>query len=239
MRFQQAIARTLGRRCSISVAMLATCAVLLLIHLFGFPPRRAVWSDALPMRRSGFSGIVQAPGRPPVQEKLGPGKVLVASRHLRDPNFAETVVLLLAYGPRGAQGLIINRPTTVRLAEILPKIPELRQQSDTVYIGGPVSPNRLMLLVQSDKPRQQTRQVFADIYVSDSRQVLQQLANETAEGARFRVYAGYAGWAPGQLDREVARGDWHVMRTDVETVFDEMPSGVWPTLIRQSHLKWL
>ena len=136
-------------------------------------------------------------------------------------------------------GLIINRPTTVQLATVLPDYPGLKQRSAPIYIGGPVRPRRIKLLVQSDQAREGMQPVFADIYVSESRTVFERLLGDPTATERFRAYAGYAGWSPGQLDREVARGDWHVTRTDAKTIFDETPSAIWPELIRRSALKWL
>ena len=80
---------------------------------------------------------------------LGKGKFLVASRDLIDPNFSQIVVLLLEYVPEGAMGVVINRPTKVKLYEVLPDMKELKQRSDTMYIGGPVSRNQMIMLVKS------------------------------------------------------------------------------------------
>lgn len=170
------------------------------------------------------------------QAALSAGRFLVAGQHLRDPNFAQTVVLLLDYGERGARGVIINRRTDVKLAAVFPRITGLRQRPDTVYLGGPVARNQLLVLLRSDKPRAATEHVVDDVYVSTSRRVLVDALNRAAA---VHVYAGYAGWAPGQLDREVARGDWHVLPADVETVFSEAPDDVWRELIDKGAVQWL
>ena len=73
------------------------------------------------------------------QAALAAGRFLIAGEHLRDPNFAQTVVLLLNYGERGARGVIINRRSDVKLAAVFPRISGLNQRPDTVYLGGPVS----------------------------------------------------------------------------------------------------
>ena len=173
------------------------------------------------------------------QAALSTGRFLVASKQLRDPNFARTVVLLLNYGERGARGVIINWPTGVKLAAMFPEIRGLQRRMDTVYLGGPVQRTRLLMLLRSDKPRAGAEHVVDDIYVSTSRRLLFDALGRTGSAASVHVYAGYAGWAPGQLDREVARGDWHVLPADAETVFSETPGEVWRELIAKGAVQWL
>ena len=170
------------------------------------------------------------------QAALSAGRFLVAGEHLRDPNFAKTVVLLLNYGARGARGVIINRRSNVKLAAVFPRISGLHQRPDTVYIGGPVARNQLLILLRADGPTRRAEHVVHDIYVSTDRQVLVDALNRAGS---VHVYAGYAGWAPGQLDREVARGDWHVLPADAETVFSKTPREVWQELIDKGAVQWL
>ena len=170
------------------------------------------------------------------QAALSAGRFLVAGEHLRDPNFAQTVVLLLNYGERGARGVIINRRSDVKLAAVFPRISGLHQRPDTVYLGGPVSRNQLLILLRSDGPPRRSEHVVDDIYVSTNRQALVDALNRAGSA---HVYAGYAGWAPGQLDREVARGDWHVVPADAATVFSDRPAKVWRELIEKGAVQWL
>ena len=170
------------------------------------------------------------------QAALSAGRFLIAGEHLQDPNFARTVVLLLNYGERGARGVVINRRSDVKLAAVFPRISGLNQRPDTVYLGGPVSRNQLLILLRSDRPRRAAEHVVDDIYLSTSRQVLVDALNRAAA---VHVYAGYAGWAPGQLDHEVARGDWHVLPADADTVFSDRPAKVWQDLIEKGTVQWL
>lgn len=170
------------------------------------------------------------------QAALAAGRFLIAGEHLRDPNFARTVVLLLNYGERGARGVIVNRRSDVKLAAVFPRISGLNQRPDTVYLGGPVSRNQLLILLRSDRPRRAAEHVVDDVYLSTSRQVLMDALNRAAA---VHVYAGYAGWAPGQLDHEVARGDWHVLPADADTVFSDRPAEVWQELIDKGAVQWL
>jgi putative transcriptional regulator len=177
------------------------------------------------------------PGHVRSKTRLGKGRFLVASRQLKDPNFSESVVLLIEYSRLGALGLVINRPTEVRLSTMFPDIEGLLQRTDRLFMGGPVSPNHLMLLIQSDTQLEDSHRVFDDTYVTTSQVVFQRIIGEKKR--KFQVYAGHAGWAPGQLDQEVSRGDWHILRADAETIFDKTPSEVWPALIRRSLGLWV
>lgn len=202
------------RNCRFNLSLTAAVAGLVLLLL----PLSAVMAQTAP------------------QAALAAGRFLVAGEHLRDPNFAKTVVLLLNYGERGARGVIINRRSNVKLAAVFPRISGLHQRPDTVYIGGPVARNQLLILLRADRPSRRAEHVVHDIYVSTNQQVLVDALNEAGS---VHVYAGYAGWAPGQLDHEVARGDWHVLPADAETVFSETPREVWQQLIDKGAVQWL
>ena len=163
----------------------------------------------------------------------GRGKLLVASRNMRDPRFRETVVLVVDYGMGGAAGLIINRPLEVRLAELIPDLPMLGKRKDKAFYGGPVEGNKMFLLIRSTKTVEESSKVLAGVHVSTSRTVLERLISGKL-GTPFRAYAGYAGWASGQLDVEISRGDWHVMKADARMIFERDLAKLWPELIRLS-----
>ncbi len=173
------------------------------------------------------------------EEELSKGKFLIASRNLIDPNFSETVILLIDYGWNGATGLIINRPSKVKLSSMLPKIKGLNKRADTFYIGGPVARRQILLLIRSNSQPEKSHRIFKNIYVSPSRTVLQRMIENEKVGERFRVFAGYAAWAPGQLEREMLRGDWRIMKADTETIFEKAPLEIWPELILRSLDLWI
>ncbi|MGD8208847.1 MAG: YqgE/AlgH family protein [Desulfobacterales bacterium] len=173
------------------------------------------------------------------QKELAQGKFLVAGRQLMDPNFRETVVLLIRYGTDGAIGLVINRPVKLKLSTVLPDIKELERTKETLYLGGPVEPARVMLLVRSGKPPEASMPVFGDVYLSSSQKVLHNLIKKPVKEERFRIYAGYAGWAPKQLESELDRGHWHVLKADAETLFDKKSSEIWQELIQRVSVKWV
>ncbi|MCG6917227.1 MAG: YqgE/AlgH family protein [Deltaproteobacteria bacterium] len=167
------------------------------------------------------------------------GRFLIASRQLLDPNFVETVVLLIEYNKQGAMGLIINRPSEMKLSEALPEIEGLGQSADKIYLGGPVAKSHLLLLIRTSTPPEGSRHVFKDVHLSSSQEVIQRMIKNPEGKERFRVYAGYAGWAPRQLDNEIAHGGWRVLRADAETVFDKSASEIWPELIHRSSAQWV
>jgi putative transcriptional regulator len=173
----------------------------------------------------------------PVAE-LATGKLLIASRRLRDPNFAETVILLLEYSSNGAMGVVINRPTTVSLATVLSEVTALKKRNDLVYIGGPVGKDLMLLLARSPTKPEDSKQVLSDVYLVSSQTSLQQIIGRNDASLKLRAYAGYAGWAPQQLDGEVARGDWHIQSTDATAVFDTPSEQLWLELIRRSEFEW-
>ena len=181
----------------------------------------------------------QTAGQVKSEKELAPGMFLVASRRLMDPNFRETVVLLIRYGLDGAIGLVINRPVELKLSTVLPDIKELDRRKETLYLGGPVEPARILLLVRSAHPPEASMPVFGDVYLSSSQKVLQRLIKKPVKEERFRIYAGYAGWAPNQLESEFNRGHWHVLKADTETLFDKKSSEIWQELIQRVSVKWV
>jgi putative transcriptional regulator len=184
-----------------------------------------------PQASSGRDSIRLPAPSVPAERGLSKGKFLVASRKIKDPRFSETVILLVEYGFHGAVGLIINRPTEVKLSTIWPDIAGLKDRNETFFIGGPVGMNQMMLLIQSGRRPADARDVFNDVYASTSVITLRQLTDDPVKGERFKAYTGYSGWAAGQIDWEISRGDWHVMAADVRTIFEKDPSEVWQELI--------
>ena len=222
-----------------AISFVITIPLVLLVILPGTPLIRAAFPDQhaelWPLR---FPVVLSLSNPFQSETELAQGKFLIAGRDLNDPNFSETVVLLVDYNQRGALGLVINRPTEVKLSTVLPEIEGVQERTDTVYMGGPVARGQMLLLIRSGSQPQEAHLVFADTYVSSSRAVLQRMVGGAEAGEKFRVYAGYAGWAPGQLDQEVARGDWYILQADAETIFDKAASEIWPELIRRGSVQW-
>lgn len=171
-------------------------------------------------------------------EFLAKGMFLVAGRHMKDPRFSESVILIAQCDQKGVQGIIINQPTDTKLSEILPRERLLWQRKDLVYYGGPVGRMQIILLIHSDVQPEDAIRVFDGVYASGSISALNTLIESADPQKEFRAYAGYAGWLPGQLEREIARGDWHIMHPDAALVFHKNPQSVWPDLISRAANIW-
>lgn len=175
----------------------------------------------------------EAPGA----DSAANGVFLVAARDLRDPNFREAVVLVTHPGNGGPFGVIINRPLTRRLGEILPEYAALKDRRDVVYYGGPVAREGLVFLVHSDQPPPRAMQVLDDVYFSNDPEWIDGMLKRADPTRGLRVYSGYAGWTPGQLQNEIARGSWHVVPADANTIFAKDAAGIWPDLIKRATLR--
>mgnify|MGYP005810643163 CR=1 FL=1 len=176
----------------------------------------------------------------PVQSRdvknLGAGKLLVASRDLADPNFAETVVLLVHYDDQGAAGLILNRRTNVPLSRVL-DLQATKDRSDPVYLGGPVSKSAVLALFQSPAKVKGAEHVFGEVYLISTKTSFEQTISAQPDPGVFHVYLGYAGWNNEQLQREVELGSWFIFPADAGTVFTSDPDSMWSQMIQKTELK--
>jgi len=157
----------------------------------------------------------------------------VATRQLDGPFFARSVVLLLEYSSSGALGLIVNRPTEIPLDELLPALSAISDRDDPVFMGGPVEPQLMVFLIRSASRPPGSQPVLADIHATGSAEALRSVIEDDAPQSRFHAYVGYAGWGPGQLDAEVARGDWYVAPADPDRVFDPAMDDLWERLVSE------
>jgi putative transcriptional regulator len=188
---------------------------------------------AVPAPAPAYSSGLAGQLRRGAVRQLAPGKLLVAARNLPDPNFREAVVLLVDVNEQGAMGIIVNRPTEAALTEVLPGLE--RTAGGTAYFGGPVQVSGVLALLRSEGARTDCRKVTGDVYLVNTRVVLDEVLGTRAGPDRFRVYAGYAGWGAGQLQREAAQGAWHVLEGDPDVVFDPEPDSLWERQIRRTE----
>ena len=173
-----------------------------------------------------------------IGHRPGRGMFLLAAPRLRDPRFAQTVVLLLEYDETGALGLVINRPTEASLHDVL-ATPLPNSEGHAVFAGGPVELRRLIALLRSPVAVDGAERLFGDVHASGSMDTLRRMLERDGHAADVHAYLGYAGWAPGQLDAEIARGDWIVAPADAQSVFDTPPVDVWPNLMRRNAGRWV
>lgn len=170
-------------------------------------------------------------------EDLGAGKLLVASRDLGDPHFAQTVVLLVRQDAQGAVGLILNRRTSVPLSRVLKDLKAAKDRSDPVYLGGPLEPPNVFALLKSPSKIEGAEAVFGGVYLISAKNLFEQTISTRPDPAVFHVYLGYAGWTNEQLRREVELGAWFIFPATACTVFNSDPDSLWPEMIRETELK--
>jgi putative transcriptional regulator len=183
----------------------------------------------------------------PQQEKPQPskphpaktqGQLLVASRGLGDPLFQESVVLMLPIkdGPL-LVGLIVNKPSKIKVRDLFPDSPGLEQDEAMVYFGGPVdaSVGARSAVFRSKTPPAKATQVFGDVYVTFDPGVILALAENPQQSSNVRVFVGRAQWAPEQFEAEVAAGAWHSLRGGADSIFTTLPEMLWPSLIERAE----
>ena len=154
--------------------------------------------------------------------------LLVAKSQLHDPSFQDSVVLVMNnIGPAPA-GIIINRPTSIAVARLFPDLEGLAQVDDKVYFGGPVEIATLSFLVRADAAPEHAIEVVHGVYISTNRELLRKLLGRDKPMQGLRIFAGYSGWAPGQLEAEIARGDWTLAPAEASAIFDGKSERPWP-----------
>ena len=158
------------------------------------------------------------------------GVLLVASPALTDPNFTQTVLLIVEHGQDGTIGLILNRPTDVLLAEVLRDLPALKQTKHRLFGGGPVGRTQLVLLFRLRQILPDVRHIVNGIYIGTPR-VLERVMASPKPDEAFRACAGFAGWAPGQLEYEMRQGSWGVLSSNAFDIFSKDPETLWPDSI--------
>lgn len=174
---------------------------------------------------------VPSPPAPPV-----PGSLLVATPSLEDPNFHRTVLVMLAFGAEeGALAVVLNRPNHVPIATLLPGWDDLAAEPDSVFVGGPVARDSLICLTYL-KP------AYAGGFDGCSAIAGGRLATldlnrqpyELAPGVeRVRIFSGYAGWSPAQLEAEIESGGWLVLPSEEDDLFTADPDGLWRRVLRR------
>ena len=151
------------------------------------------------------------------------GKLLIAAPQLSD-YFARTVVLVLEHTDDGAMGLVLNRPTESEVVDAVPSLSDLVDAEELVHAGGPVQPDSVLVLGDFEEPTEAGTQVVGTLGLLDPER-------PEAELHRVRVFAGYAGWAPGQLDLELEQEAWIVAPADPEDAFSE--DDLWSEVLRR------
>jgi putative transcriptional regulator len=171
-------------------------------------------------------------------DKLAPGTFLLAPHKAADPSFAQTVILLIRTDESGALGLVINKPTTVSVSTAFPDLRAARNMTAHCYAGGPVQPEAAMALYHSSQKEQDAIAVIPDVYLVSHLTALTRILNGKPTGKNLRVYLGYTGWGPGQLEHEMDLEVWRILPAGADEIFSADPAGVWPRLIQQTELRY-
>jgi putative transcriptional regulator len=155
------------------------------------------------------------------------GKFLVATEGVHGEIFNQTVILLMHYDEDGALGLVVNRPTEFAPGELMADVEALSNYSGTFYWGGPVEMSGVRALLRSQTPPDDAVTIVGNVHLVP---VDQTLENHPTDPASIRFYFGYAGWAQGQLERELAAGSWDIVAATGDMVFAADPDTVWKRL---------
>jgi putative transcriptional regulator len=160
--------------------------------------------------------------------------LLVAKPGMLDPTFEGTVVLGVRPDETGPVGLILNRPSTGTLNSVFPNRPEFAKRTDRVYLGGPVEADALLFAFCSKTKPAKGVPVDGDIYISGFSEVLAEVLKHPEDAAHQRFFSGFSGWAPGQLEDEIERGGWYVLRFDARALFEMNPRTLYEDMLRRA-----
>ncbi|MCB1147204.1 MAG: YqgE/AlgH family protein [Leptospiraceae bacterium] len=151
------------------------------------------------------------------------GKFIIAGSALRDPNFYQSIVLLIEHQREGAFGLIVNRIANLTLGQVVPEI-ENETSEQVVFEGGPVRQDILFILHKHEQYQEEDSELIPGVFVGRSKEVLLKLAEKSMG---FRVFRGYAGWGPGQLEDEIRANSWLSLDAVPEEIFTAEPELAW------------
>jgi len=156
---------------------------------------------------------------------------LIAGATLPDPNFSRAVVLICEHSDEGALGLVLNRPGEVTVGEAAFELIPLAGEDALINSGGPVQPDALLVLAEFEDPTQDAgMQITGSVGIMGDRRTIEELVELTD---RVRVFAGYAGWGPGQLDSELERDDWFVAPAGTDDIFDTDAELLWQRVLQR------
>jgi putative transcriptional regulator len=154
--------------------------------------------------------------------------LIKAKAELRDPFFADSVVLVMNNLGPAPVGVVINRPTPLPVARLFPDLKRLAELRDRVYFGGPVEFGSVWFLFRASKPPEHAVRACDGVYLSASRELLLRLLGRDKPMDGLRIFMGHSGWGPGQLEAEIARGDWTLTRAESVAIFSSKSEHPWP-----------
>ncbi len=159
--------------------------------------------------------------------------LLIASEDMADPRFRQSVVLVTRHGRGNSPlGVIVNRPLKAGLDRIFPELKQAGQHR--LHYGGPVAPGDIVFMLRGETAPGAAITVAKGLFLSGDMESLLHLLEAPTPATRLRVFRGFAGWAPYQLESEIDRGDWHLLPVDADVLFNEAPDGMWLKLWRRA-----
>jgi putative transcriptional regulator len=170
-------------------------------------------------------------------EDLAQGRILIMQRDAPDPLFARSVIVLARYDETGALGLMIHYRSEVPIQRALAGIKGAEKRTDPLFVGGPVELQGVLALLRSNMPPEGASRVAGNLYLLSSKQSLGTALSEGRKASELRIFLGYAGWGPGQLENEVRQHGWYIFNYDESLVFDEHPDTLWQRLIDKTGLQ--
>ena len=156
------------------------------------------------------------------------GKLVIASPALIDPNFARSVVLITEHSSEGAMGIVLDRPSDTTVGEVVPQLADAAGESEPVFVGGPVQPTALVVLAEFSDPEAAAWIITADVGFAAAGVETESLSEFVR---RARVYAGYSGWGPGQLEAEMEADSWIVEPPLPHELFPDEPRTLWSDVL--------
>jgi putative transcriptional regulator len=169
-----------------------------------------------------------------VDTALLSGSLLVATPQITEGVFARSVVLLLHHDAEGAQGVVLNRPLDARVDAVLPSWQEHVTAPSVLFEGGPVGLDSALgiVTVPGEGEPMGVKKLFGGVGLVDLDTPPELVVPEIAG---LRIFAGYAGWSPGQLEEEVRTGSWYVVESEGRDAFDDQPDTMWTRVLRRQR----
>ena len=195
---------------------------------------RAATSRLFILRFSGillYTLLVSGSVTPSVaEERQVLGFFLVASEEMQDPRFKQAVILVTPHHRGEVVGVVVNKPSETAVSTLFPQSELKDEHSRQLYFGGPLSKQSLLFLISSKKQPEASLRIFDNVFLSADSKVLEQVLRHPKPFAGLRIFSGYAGWKPGQLQAEVKKGYWLLREVDTEILFNTEPGLIWRKL---------
>jgi putative transcriptional regulator len=181
---------------------------------------------------AGIGGLFGQSKRP---QDLAAGKILVTPHSALDPAFKESVIVLVRYDESGALGLMLNRRTDIPISRALRELKGSAGHSDPIFVGGPVELDTVFAIDRAPRQPKDATGIFGNIYLITGRAALEKALHGASNPNTLRIYLGYCGWGPHQLENEVQVGAWYIFNRSEDLTFDPDPAALWPKLAGEAE----